>query len=272
LAVVHTVALFFIGSVYREVKQSFIDMEAMFHLRDTAPSMVDSITAVPYDPITMGTTITLDNVHYAYPITSTTSVADGDAPSNDKTKSSVITALQQPLPQRQGRPILQGTTLDIPHGQTVAIVGSSGCGKSTILRLLYRFFDPHQGHVSIGGRPVTDWTRESVQRAMAVVPQDVILFHETIGYNIQYGNLNASWDDVVAAAQKAKIHDTILSFPDGYNTIVGERGLKLSGGEKQRVRISVLYRNDGSARCNNLGVHVVLEFVVASLMNCNSFA
>jgi ATP-binding cassette, subfamily B (MDR/TAP), member 7 len=201
--------------VYREVKQSFIDMEAMFELRDTPPTLADTVHAVPYDPGTMGTAIELRNVHYGYPLMTT---------SEDSTLS--------PSP----RPILQGTTLEIPQGKTVAIVGSSGCGKSTILRLLYRFFDPNGGTVMIGGRNVTDLQRDSLQRAIAVVPQDVVLFHESIGYNIRYGNLSASQTDVEEAAKQAKIHDTILSFPDGYDTLVGERGLKLSGGEKQRVR------------------------------------
>jgi ABC-type multidrug transport system fused ATPase/permease subunit len=117
-------------------------------------------------------------------------------------------------------------------------VGSSGCGKSTLLRLLYRFYDPDSGAVKVGGRDVLDLQRESLQRAVAVIPQDTVLFHETIRYNLQYGNLHAPWEQVVEAAKQAQIHDTILSFPDGYDTVVGERGLKLSGGEKQRVSIA----------------------------------
>lgn len=201
-------ALFFIGSVYREVKQSFVDMEAMFKLRDTSPAILDPPSAVRYDPTTMGTSIVLRDVHFAYPSSANSNV----------------------------RPILQGTTLEIAQGSTVAIVGSSGCGKSTILRLLYRFYQADAGIISIGGRDVSDLQKDSLQRAIAVIPQDVVLFHESIGYNIQYGNLNASWDQVVEAAKKAKIHDTIMSFPEGYDTVVGERGLKISGGEKQRVR------------------------------------
>ena len=182
-------------------------MEAMFKLRDTAPAIIDTATAVPYDPATMGTSIVLRDVHFAYPSTSTAGP----------------------------RLILQGTTLEIPQGKTIAIVGSSGCGKSTILRLLYRFYEAEAGSITIGGRDVSELQKDSLQRAIAVVPQDVVLFHESIGYNIQYGRLNASWDEVIEAAKKAKIHDTIMSFPDGYDTVVGERGLKLSGGEKQRV-------------------------------------
>lgn len=111
-------------------------------------------------------------------------------------------------------------------------------GKSTLLRLLYRFYEPDSGRITIGGRPVEDVTLDSLRRAIAVVPQDTVLFHESIGYNIHYGNLDAPWEDVIEAAKKAKIHDTIMSFPDGYDTVVGERGLKLSGGEKQRVAIA----------------------------------
>jgi ABC-type multidrug transport system fused ATPase/permease subunit len=204
-------------------------MEQMFQLRDTKPQIQDKPTAIPYDPHRMGTTIRFEKVHFAYPsaASSTTSA------SSTSTPAATTTALAL-----KPRGILHGTTLEIPAGKTVAIVGSSGCGKSTILRLLYRFYNPDQGRITLGGIDVTDLTKESVQKAIAVVPQDVVLFHETIKYNIQYGNLNATWDQVVEAARKAKIHDAILQFPEGYDTIVGERGLKLSGGEKQRVSIA----------------------------------
>jgi ABC-type transport system involved in Fe-S cluster assembly fused permease/ATPase subunit len=228
-----TIALFFIGSVYREVRQSLIDMEQMFQLRDTKPQIQDKPNAIPYNPNTMGTTIRFEKVHFAYPSASGSSSAS----STTSTTHTATTTTTKALALKP-RGILNGTTLEIPAGKTVAIVGSSGCGKSTILRLLYRFYDPDEGRITIGDVDVTDFTKESVQKAIAVVPQDVVLFHETIKYNIQYGNLSASWDQVVDAARKAKIHDAILRFPEGYDTIVGERGLKLSGGEKQRVSIA----------------------------------
>ena len=202
-----SVPLNFIGSVYREVRQSLLDMEHTFELLDTKPKMKDAATVEEYDPAAMGTDITFENVSFAYP-------------------------------GKADRAIVNGLSLDVPHGKTVAFVGSSGCGKSTLLRLLYRFYQPDGGNITIGGRSVDDLSIESVRKSMAVVPQDTVLFHESIGYNIHYGDLNASWDDVIEAAKSARIHDTIMSFPDGYDTIVGERGLKLSGGEKQRVAIA----------------------------------
>ena len=136
------------------------------------------------------------------------------------------------------RPILKKTTFIIPQGKTVAIVGTSGCGKSTLLRILYRFYAPDKGSVRLGGKDITSYTTNSIRKAIAVVPQDVVLFNDSIGYNIRYGNLNASWDEVIEASKKAHLHEIIQRLPEGYNTMVGERGLKLSGGEKQRVSLA----------------------------------
>ncbi|KAL7439357.1 hypothetical protein ACHAXM_009609 [Skeletonema potamos] len=210
-----SVPLNFIGSVYREVQQSFVDMEAMFGLRDTKPAIVDSPNALKYDPSIDGTNIEFDELEFAY---------STDEESNIRVDTK--------------RPILRGTTLSIPQGKTVAIVGSSGCGKSTLLRLLYRFYTPDKGSIRIGGKDMSEYTTESVRNAIAIVPQDVVLFNDTIGYNIHYGNLNASWDEVIEAARKAHLHETIAKLPNGYGTLVGERGLKLSGGEKQRVSLA----------------------------------
>eukprot|EP00557_Chaetoceros_sp_GSL56_P011521 CAMPEP_0176486768 /NCGR_PEP_ID=MMETSP0200_2-20121128/5749_1 /TAXON_ID=947934 /ORGANISM="Chaetoceros sp., Strain GSL56" /LENGTH=701 /DNA_ID=CAMNT_0017883501 /DNA_START=184 /DNA_END=2289 /DNA_ORIENTATION=+ len=218
-----SIPLNFIGSVYREVKQAFTDMEAMFKLKDTKSIMMEHDGIVEYNPtmVNSGTTMTFNHVEFAYPIPESSKSSNS---SNGNAKES--------------RPILKGMTFDIPEGKTVALVGSSGCGKSTLLRMLYRFYDPDVGSITLGGRDIRDYTIASVRRSIAVVPQDTVLFNESIGYNIAYGNLDASWDEVVEAAKKAHIHDTIMSFPKDYDTVVGERGLKLSGGEKQRVAIA----------------------------------
>ena len=136
------------------------------------------------------------------------------------------------------RPILHDLSFVIPAGKTVAVVGPSGSGKSTLARLLYRFYDVQQGRILIAGQDLRDVTQASVRRAIGIVPQDTVLFNDTVEYNIAYGQPGATHDEVVAAAQAARIHDFIERTPDGYATRVGERGLKLSGGEKQRVAIA----------------------------------
>lgn len=217
-----SIPLNFIGSVYREVKQALTDMEAMFKLKDTKSRMMERDGVVEYDPHHPGgTTLSFHDLEFAYPAHET-----------------VVMTEAQDNHGKDSRPILKGMSFDVQEGKTVALVGSSGCGKSTLLRMLYRFYDPDKGSITLGGRDIRDYTMESVRRAIAVVPQDTVLFNESIGYNIAYGNLNASWDEVVEAAKKAHIHDTIMTFPKGYDTVVGERGLKLSGGEKQRVAIA----------------------------------
>jgi len=203
-----SVPLNFIGSVYRGVSQSLLDMEQTFELIDTKSAIYNDPTRRKYDP-KFGTNISFDSVDFVYP-------------------------------GKSDRQILNDISFDIPQGKTVAFVGSSGCGKSTVLRLMYRFYDPsnHDGGVSVGGYNLKDMSLDSIRENIAVIPQDTVLFHESIGYNIQYGNLKSSWEEVIKAAKQAKIHDTIMTFADGYDTVVGERGLKLSGGEKQRVAIA----------------------------------
>lgn len=138
----------------------------------------------------------------------------------------------------KGLPILQKLSLEVPAGQKVAIIGGSGSGKSTLVRLLYRFFDPAGGRITIAGHDIRDVDLESVRKAISVVPQDTVLFNNTIEYNIHYANFDRPIEDVREAARMAELHDTIERWPDGYLTQVGERGLKLSGGEKQRVAIA----------------------------------
>ena len=175
-----SVPLNFIGWVYQEVRQALIDMEAMFELRDTRPGLVDAPGAVPFDPARDGTTIEFEELEFGYR-TSPPKVDEDDKSKGATAAVETANAGSAVTSREVRRPILQKTTFNIPQGKTIAIVGSSGCGKSTLLRLLYRFYAPDGGSIRLGGRDISSYTIESVRRAMAVVPQDVVLFNDSIG-------------------------------------------------------------------------------------------
>ena len=205
------IPLGFLGVLYREIKQSLTDLDKMFRLMEKEREIADRPGASPLR-VDAAPTVRFENVHFAYD----TGAAGGVA----------------------GRPILQDVSFEIPAGKTVAVVGPSGAGKSTLSRLLFRFYDVQQGRITINGQDLKDVTQTSVRRAIGIVPQDTVLFNDTIEYNIAYGSPGATHAQVEEAARAARIHDFIAGTPQGYQAMVGERGLKLSGGEKQRVAIA----------------------------------
>jgi ATP-binding cassette subfamily B protein len=192
-----------LGWVYRSIRQGLIDMEAMWDLLDTRPEVVDK-AAAPELHVSRGA-IRFEHVRFGYD---------------------------------PGREILKDLDIDIPAGTSCAIVGPSGAGKSTIARLLYRFYDPQGGRILIDGQDIADVYQRSLRAAIGIVPQDTVLFNDTIGYNIAYGRDGASRDEIEAAARGAAIDHFVAALPETYDAMVGERGLKLSGGEKQRVAIA----------------------------------
>ena len=202
------IPLGFLGVLYREIKQSLTDLDKMFTLLETNREVADVPGAVPLRLGEAAVSVKFDHVSFGY--------ERGDA----------------------GRPILRDISFEIPAGKTVAVVGPSGAGKSTLARLLYRFYDVQSGRILINGQDIKQVTQSSVRQAIGIVPQDTVLFNDTVEYNIAYGQPGASTQQVQDAARSAHIHDFIAAAPKGYETMVGERGLKLSGGEKQRVAIA----------------------------------
>jgi ATP-binding cassette subfamily B protein len=192
-----------LGWVYRTIRQGIIDMEAMFGVLDTPAEVIDRPNAPPLR-VSAGH-VRLENVRFGY---------------------------------EPDREILKGVDLDVKPGTTTAVVGPSGAGKSTLSRLLFRFYEPTSGRITIDDQDITKVAQASLRASLGIVPQDTVLFNDTVGYNIGYGKEGATQDDIEAAARGAAIHDFIASLPDAYETKVGERGLKLSGGEKQRVAIA----------------------------------
>ncbi|KAJ3299281.1 Iron-sulfur clusters transporter atm1, mitochondrial [Borealophlyctis nickersoniae] len=201
----------FLGTVYRETRQSLLDMDTMFRLQNIQPKISEHPNAPPLHLLTGGE-IRFENVTFGY---------------------------------TPNRPILKNASFTIPARKSIALVGPSGCGKSTVLRLLFRFYDPDSGRILIDGQDIKNVKLDSLRRSLGVVPQDTMLFNESIYYNIAYGRLDASEEEVYEAAKKAHIHDVIVSrFPDGYKTKVGERGSMISGGEKQRVQLARAFLKD----------------------------
>ena len=193
----------FMGMIYREIKQALIDIDDMFRILGQNPEIADRPGAAPL--AVAGGTVRFEDVRFAY---------------------------------NPERPILRGVTFEIPAGQTVAVVGPSGAGKSTLSRLLFRFYEPQAGRISVDGQDIAAVTQASLRAAIGMVPQDTVLFNDTIGYNIRYGRADATDAELREAARLAQIDRFVSGLPEGYDTPVGERGLKLSGGEKQRVAIA----------------------------------
>ncbi|GAB0092612.1 ATP-binding cassette sub-family B member 7, mitochondrial [Sergentomyia squamirostris] len=229
-----SIPLGFLGSVYREVRQALLDMRSMFMLMGV-DSKIQSKPSAPYLYVDRtNASIEFRNVCFQY---------------------------------ETGKAVFDQLTFEIPAGRKIAFVGGSGSGKSSMVRLLYRFFEPISGDILIGGQNIKDVDLNSLRKAIAIVPQDSVLFHDTIRHNIHYGNLKKNQDEVEVAAKMADLHDSIVQWPNGYATQVGERGLKLSGGEKQRVAIArailknapILVFDEATSSLDSITEHNILQ-------------
>ncbi|XP_014283304.1 iron-sulfur clusters transporter ABCB7, mitochondrial [Halyomorpha halys] len=229
-----SVPLGFLGSVYREVRQALIDMQTMFTLMTRQSSIKNSPTAKPIIVNRENASIEFRNVSFQY---------------------------------IKGKPIFDNLSFTIVPGRKVAIVGGSGTGKSTLIRLLFRFFEPNSGSIFIAGQNIKDVDLESLRRSISIVPQDSVLFHDTIMYNLHYGKMEATEDEVIRASKMANLHNSVMTWPMDYQTQVGERGLKLSGGEKQRVAIArailkgspILVFDEATSSLDSITEHNILD-------------
>nr|GAT55493.1 predicted protein [Mycena chlorophos] len=199
----------FLGTIYREMRQNLLDMEVLFKIREENPPLTDKPDAHALE--LRGGSIRFENVNFGY---------------------------------HADRPIFRNLSFTVPGGKKVAIVGPSGCGKSTVLRLLYRFYEPESGRIFIDDQDIHEVQIESLRRSIGVVPQDTPLFHSDVMHNVRYGRLDATDEEVFEAARKANVHNTVLRLPEGYGTKVGERGLMISGGEKQRLAVARVLLKD----------------------------
>ncbi|XP_013136595.1 PREDICTED: ATP-binding cassette sub-family B member 7, mitochondrial isoform X2 [Papilio polytes] len=240
-----SIPLGFLGSVYREVRQALIDMQTMFTLM-TVQSRIKEKAKAPLLNVTAQTaSIEFKDVSFKY---------------------------------INGKPIFNNLSFSIPPGKKIGIVGGSGSGKSTMVRLLFRFFEPQAGHISIAGQNIKDLDLTSLRKAIAIVPQDCVLFHDTIFHNLQYGALSRPPQDVYTASKMAELHDSVLTWPKGYETQVGERGLKLSGGEKQRVAIArailkdspIIVFDEATSSLDSITEHAILQALKAATVGRTS--